>query len=130
MNRKVRMILYGMDTECRDAVDQIKGSDSLASMKYEWYAVESKEALEAAMVEQQPTVIIVLVDGAAGMEGVYMVKSRRPDLPVFWFSDDSDFGILSHRLNCAYFSTKPITSEKIDRAIQRCIHVGISLDTQ
>jgi len=80
-----------------------------------------------ALVDWEPTLMIALADGAEGMECAYRSRERRPCLPVFWFSDDREFGMQSYRLNCAYFSTKPITEDKLNHAIQRCQHLGIQL---
>ena len=51
--------------------------------------------------------IIVLADGADGMEGVIAAKNADGDTPVIWLSDDEGFGAQSYRLGCTYFHKKP-----------------------
>lgn len=64
--------------------------------------------------------VVVAADGACGMESVIAVRNASPELPVIWFSDDADFGVQSYRLGCSYFGVKPVTSEKLQRAMERC----------
>ncbi len=129
MKRKVKTLLFGNDLECRAAGDMLSGVEALSEHLHEHCHTSDLEEFEAHLVDWNPTLLIVLADGAKGMESVYRARERRPFLPVFWFSDDHEFGIQSYRLNCAYFSTKPVTLEKITHAVQRCDHVGVTYTT-
>ena len=51
--------------------------------------------------------IIVLADGADGMEGVIAAKNADRDTPVI-------------RLGCTYFHKKPIPLEKLKEALHKC----------
>lgn len=126
MKRTVRTLLFGDPHECNAVVEALGGLDAISDHLHEYCCVSDMEDMDAALVDWAPSLMIVLANGATGMESVYRSRQRRPNLPVFWFSDDHEFGIQSYRLNCAYFSTKPVTPEKITSAIQRCQHVGIS----
>lgn len=64
--------------------------------------------------------IVVLADGADGMEGVIAVKRSGSDMPVIWLSDDEGFAVQSYRLGCNYFHKKPITLEKLREALTKC----------
>mgnify|MGYP003199471040 FL=1 len=66
--------------------------------RYESFVKECKTA----------DLIIVLADGADGMEGVIAAKNADRDTPVIWLSDDEGFGAQSYRLGCTYFHKKPI----------------------
>lgn len=129
MKPKVRTILYGDHAECRAAEELLRSLEDLTDHHHECCYSNDLEAFEAVLVDMEPTLVIVLADGAAGMECVYLARTRRPNLPVFWFSDDHEFGMQSYRLNCAYFSTKPATREKMRNAVHRCAHVGVSIAT-
>ena len=85
------------------------------------------ESLHTELVDWAPELVVVLTNGAAGMEGVYRVREYHPRVPVFWFSDDGDFAMQSYRLNCSYFGLKPVTEGKLRQALYRCAHVGIPL---
>lgn len=129
MKPKIKALLFGDPYECKAAGKMLSNMEALSDHICEHSHTNDMEEFEALLVNWMPSLIIVLADGAAGMESVYRSWQRRPALPVFWFSDDRDFGMQSYRLNCAYFSTKPVTPEKIDHAIQRCHHIGISYTT-
>lgn len=88
--------------------------------------VHSWDEIRQQLANRIPSLFIVTVKGAAGMEGVFLARKLRPVTPVFWFSDDKDFCIQSHRLECEYFAQHPITPEKLTSALHRCAHVGVA----
>ncbi|MBQ3100735.1 MAG: hypothetical protein IJC50_07075 [Clostridia bacterium] len=79
--------------------------------------------MESILVNQTIDLIVVFADGAEGMESVYLCRRMLHDIPVCWFSDDNDFGMQSHRLECIYFATKPMTEEKLNRALTRYLQM-------
>ena len=125
MDRKIKTLLFGREQECRAAAEVLGALDLLTGHVHDQRHVDDLEELDMLMADWMPSLLIVLADGAKGMEAVYRARERRPGLPVFWFSDDREFGMQSYRLGCAYFSTKPLTPDKIHHAIRRCDHVGI-----
>ena len=126
MRTNIKTLLFGEFQEC-DAIGKMLGqTEGFATDAHEFRHIDDIEEFEKILVTWMPSLVIVLADGAAGMESVYRSRQRRPSLPVFWFSDDREFGMQSFRLGCAYFSTKPVTPEKIKLALRRCDHVGIS----
>lgn len=125
MDQKLNVLLFGSDPECRAAIDILNGEDTLSTCVLQHRHLSDLEEFEIALVDWSPTLLIVLADGAVGMECVYRAKERQPSIPVLWFSDDRQFGMQSYRLNCAYFSTKPVTPENIRKALQRCDRMGI-----
>lgn len=125
MDQKVKALIFGNADECAAAHDALQSLECCASYRHELCHVEDIEDLETKLIDWEPSLAIVLADGAIGMETVFRLRQRRPCVPVFWFSDDREFSMQSYRLDCAYFSTKPVTREKISSAIARCDHVGI-----
>jgi len=125
MGGSVRTLIYGEQTECEDAQNLIQTIFRDEKRELECRHVSCHEDLSLALMQWHPCLTIVLTDGPAGMEGVYAVKDNHPRSSVFWFSNDRGFGMMSHRLECAYFSVKPVTKEKLQRALRRCDHVGI-----
>jgi len=125
MDQKVNVLLFGSDPECRAAIDILNGLEVLSAHIQQHRHLNDLEEFEMALVDWSPTLLLVLADGAEGMECVYRAKERRPSVPAFWFSDDQQFGMQSYRLNCAYFSIKPVTQENICKALQRCDRMGI-----
>lgn len=125
MRPNVKMLLFGNPRECEQTGEMLKCVNGFGGNALEYRHVEDLEEFEKMLATWIPSLVIVLANGAAGMESVYRSRQRRPSLPVFWFSDDREFGMQSHRLECAYFSTKPVTPEKITYALKRCARVGI-----
>ena len=125
MRSNMNMIIYGQPGECNDAIAVLQNQFPEAAARHAYFPTATRDELQRQLVQCMPDLVIILANGAAGMEGVYAAKEFDPEIPVFWFSDDNEFGMQSHRLECAYFSTKPLNAEKIRRAFNRCAHVGI-----
>ncbi len=81
--------------------------------------ITDTQQLVNEMTTDDASLAIVAIDGAAGMETVFTVRNISEDIPIFWFSDDINFGPQAYRLNCNYFSNKPITEMRILTATQR-----------
>lgn len=125
MNRSIKAILFGKIHECRVAGELIQQTVTQSGGRLEYEICDDLEVYTQRIIDWNPTLLIVLADGAEGMESVYRSREHRPMAPVFWFSDDKDFSVLSFRLECAYFSVKPITPEKLSSAFYRCNRLGI-----
>lgn len=128
MGGKIRTLLFGSSHECRAAAEILMALDLLSEHSHEHLHTDDLEEYERSLVDWTPTLLVILADGTEGMECVCCARERRPAVPVFWFSDDQSFGIQAFGLDCAYFSTKPVTPDKIQHAIHRCAHVGIQLE--
>ncbi len=124
MRPHLKALLFGGAQEC-EMTAQLLEQISSDHGTFEYHHTEDLEEFEEALATWMPTLVIVLANGAAGLESTYRSRQRRPNLPVFWFSDDREFGMQSYRLECAYFSTKPATQDKIHSALKRCTHIGI-----
>lgn len=114
-----KILFYGDKAECLSAEDKVKMLPCFADRIYEFRHTDSWDELETELVDWDPDLVFVMADGAAGMEGVYLARARKPEIPICWFSDDYDFGMQSHRLDCTYFSTKPVTQDKVSKAMKR-----------
>ena len=125
MRRTVRILIYGHDTECSAAVQGMQETEALQRHAIEFRALHDSEAFIEQLIHWNPSLVVVLAGGAEGMECATQSRLRRPELPVFWFSDDRIFGMHAYRMNCAYFSLKPADTEKLNNAFRRCEHLGI-----
>ena len=129
MQRKVKILLYGSTAECRRTAELLHTVEHLSEHHVECNQTDDEEIFVQQLVGWNPSLVIVLADGADGMECVTQTKLRLPDTPVFWFSDDRRFGMHAYRVNCAYFSVKPVEHKSLGSAFQRCDHVGIRYET-
>lgn len=125
MSGKLKTLFFGENSECAEAERLLMSLPEERKAGYDCRNVSSHDDFRRVLLEWRPCLIIVLANGAAGMEGVFSAKNDHPESTVFWFSDDHAFGMMSHRLDCEYFAVKPVTLEKYRRAFQRCAHVGV-----
>lgn len=127
MRKTIKTLIYGEKQECSAIIDLLQAHPCFVDNNHEYCDVDDYEQFHVQLIDWDPDLVIVKKDGAAGMEGVYLVNTQRPLIPILWFSDDKDFSMQSHRLDCVYFSVKPATPEKLDRAIRRCKLLGMQI---
>lgn len=109
----MRLLLYGNKEECEKVYEIIK---SIVFQNIEPTIVDDYENIHQSIIDNRTEVAVIVENGAGGMEAVYRIKESGCNIPVFWFSDDRDFAVQSYRLGCAYFSAKPVTAEKFQKA--------------
>ena len=106
------IILYGCPGECEVSEQYLK--------EYIIQCFSEQEELVPALMETRPAAVWVIMEKAAGMEGVIAVRRIYPDLPVIWFSNDSGFAPQAYRLHVNYFTLMPINEDKIMTALKKC----------
>ena len=126
MYLQYNIILYGEQQECEEVITLLKINPILNGKKLICSCINEQEELQMRLVDGNRDLVIVLADGAKGMEGVYTVKEHDRDLAVFWFSNDRNFAVQSHRLDCTYFAVKPLTEKKLTKAFEYCDYIGIN----
>ncbi len=117
----MNIILYGTSEECRHIREMCETQTFLAFRNVEYIEKNDYESYVHALTEEELAGVLVLADGANGMEGVIASKELRLQVPVVWFSDDKGFGSQSYRLNATYFHAKPVTPELLEIALNKCI---------
>lgn len=108
----------------------VSGIGSLAELQYrqiQYTHADNFDLLLEILPRIKSDVILVLADGAEGMEGVIASKKLCPDTAVVWFSDDEGFGPQSYRLGCTYFASKPVTEHILSSAFQKYRQERIAL---
>ena len=108
----MKIVLYGYKTNCELFQILLPG--------YDTEILTTQERLIPALVESTPSAVFVLMETAAGMEGVIAIRRIYPKLPVAWFSNDRDFAPQAFRLNVEYFTTMPISVDKVEKALKKC----------
>ncbi len=123
-----RTLIFGLKNEIIDLQEKLEKQMIYKQNPHTFEYTSDLEEFRVKMIDWQPTLVIIISNGAIGMEAAHITRKKDLEVPLLWFSDDIGFGMESHRLNCDYFSIKPITEEKIQRAFQRCAHVGIDFN--
>jgi len=121
---QLRIMIYGDFDQHRSLAALLKESAYLTQRNWTVRTTDDFEDLRQQLVEWDPRLTIVAAQGADGFEAAYQARSSRPCNPVFWFSDDRNFALQAHRMECMYFSTTPVTAEKLDRAFDKCCRLG------
>ena len=125
MHSKLNTVIYGQENECKEAVSLLEKSTRNNDCSV--LCTNNNDKLQQLLALRNTKLVIVLADGADGMEAVYTVKRYEPNAMVFWFSNDVGFAMQSHRLECAYFSVKPLTEEKLSKAFYHCKYIGLQI---
>ena len=123
-----RTLIFGFDNESFELQQLLKKQMIFKQNYCTFITISELEEFRVKMIDWQPTLVIIVSNGALGMEAAHIARKKDLDVPLLWFSDDIDFGMESHRLNCDYFSVKPVTEEKIQRALRRCARLGIDFN--
>lgn len=87
--------------------------------KSDIHFVSDYDEMRCSLAEREYELVIVIQNGAAGMETCMCAKRMCPKIHVFWYSDDAHFGPQSYRIGCTYFATEPVTAEKLRKAFDR-----------
>lgn len=66
----------------------------------------------------EPDVLVAAQDGVDGLDTI--TSAHLPPRKVIWFSD-LDFGVQSYRLCLSWFGRKPVTYQKMEQALIRCM---------
>lgn len=127
MRNQLRILIYGDPSQTKELTGLLGEAPFLAGRTWDVRFTNDTEDLQQQLVEWDPRVTIVSAPGAGGLEAAYQARATRPCNPVFWFSDDRNFAMQAHRMECMYFSIHPITAEKLNRAFAKCGHMGLRI---
>ena len=117
----MKFVLYGTKA---DRNEFAKLLSLLPSCRYRNVRIDvfsDYDSFIAGLGESPPECVVIMMNGANGMEGVIAAKNVCENVPVLWFSDDNGFGVQSYRLGCAYFHKKPVSPEILSAAIAKCV---------
>lgn len=66
----------------------------------------------------------IALNGAKGYEAVRKVREMSESIPIFWITDDRQFGMAAYELHIAAILKKPYTRERFAEAVKRTIEWG------
>lgn len=117
----MRIIIYGSEKDYDNCVSCLEDVSQLQyrHIEYEHTSNYDKFVQTLDSTNDVYDLVIVVQDGAEGMEAVMASKRVCPDTPVVWISDDAAFGIQSYRIGCTFFGVRPINKEMMADAIHK-----------
>ena len=116
----MNVLIYGNTRERDLIIQHMKSQACMAFRLLHFTQTEDYDEFVDLLQSGEPDLIFVVMDNAAGMEGVIAVRNVHPRVPVVWFSNDRNFVAQSYRLGVNYFSVKPIDEKMMNLAITRC----------
>ena len=114
------MLIYGLQQDYNAVMACIDGLPELQYRRIDCTHTESYDEFLHHLGAGQHEIVLVLTDGAEGMEGIIAAQTLRPEAKKIWISNDAGFAIQAHRMECAYFAVKPITEEIIAKGYRAC----------
>lgn len=112
----MEIIIYGTQEDYNTVIDCMDALPELQYRRIDCAYAENYDDFLHMLHTKRHDMVIVLADGAEGMEGIIASQTLCPDTMKIWISNDEGFGIQAHRMNCAYFAVKPITEDMISKA--------------
>ena len=120
----MEIIIYGTYEDYRTVKEDM---EILPEMQYRIINCEHAATYDDFLLllrKKTPDMVMVLADGAEGMEGIIASQTICPRAVKIWITNDKGFGIQAYRMNCAYFAVKPITEDLISKAYRAYREAG------
>ncbi len=115
----MRIAIYATEKDFCDLECAILELNQDIPGNFELFCLEEYDTYRKDIIAKDYDLLIVMKDGAHGMEACIGSKILREDIPLFWVSDDKNFGPQAFRIGCSYFSTKPITAVSLGKAFAK-----------
>lgn len=116
----MNILLYGNLEEREILMKYLKSQACMAFRAVHYSHTEDYDTYLKELRSYKYDMVFVMVDNAAGMEGVIAAQNVDSDVPIVWFSNDKNFVAQSYRLGVAYFAVKPINEKTVGLAVERC----------
>ena len=116
----MNILVYGNATDKELLIQHMKSQACMAFRRIEYANTDDYDTFLEMLNANQYEMVFIMMDNAAGMEGVIAVQNLHPKTPIIWFSNDKNFVAQSCRLGVTYFSVKPIEERMIGLALKRC----------
>ena len=116
----MNVLIYGNVREKELLVQHMKSQASMAFRMVTYSHADDYDNYLTLLRKNQYDMVFVMMDNAAGMEGVIAVQNIHPETSVIWFSNDKNFVAQSYRLGVTYFSVKPVDEKILGLALKRC----------
>ena len=76
------------------------------------------------MLELKPfSLLVVALNGVAGLEAVRQLRARAPDVPLLWISDE-DYSLFGYQYRVTRFLRRPASDAQLTEALAACIRLS------
>lgn len=66
------------------------------------------------------SLLIVVLNGVAGLEAVRKLRAKAPDVPLLWISDE-DYSLFGYQYRVSRFLYKPVSDKELRVAVADCL---------
>ncbi len=116
----MNILIYGSKSDQQILVQCMSTLASTAFRTIHYSQTDDYDKFLEYLKVKDYEMVFIMMDNAAGMEGVVAAQDMQPYKPVIWFSNDKNFVAQSYRLGVTYFAVKPISEKILNLAIARC----------
>ncbi|PHV69745.1 hypothetical protein CS063_14215 [Sporanaerobium hydrogeniformans] len=67
--------------------------------------------------------LIVVLNGVAGLEAVRRIREKAPDIPLLWISDE-DYSLFGYQYRVTYFLRRPVSDVQLREAVAGCLKLS------
>lgn len=113
----MNIVVYGTDKD--KLMHMIQTCGVMQYRQIDFFHTESYDEFLHGLNVTSPELIFVSVPGAKGMEAAIAAREAHPKAGLIWFADDEAFGAQSYRLDCTYFTSRPVDHTVMSDAIFR-----------
>lgn len=68
------------------------------------------------------SLLVVALNGVAGLEAVRQLRQTVPDVPILWISDE-DYSLFGYQYRVTYFLRRPVADLELREAITGCLRL-------
>lgn len=73
------------------------------------------------LLELKPfALLVVVINGVAGLEAVRQLRDKVPDVPILWISDE-DYSLFGYQYRVNSFLRRPVSDTELREAVTLCL---------
>lgn len=69
------------------------------------------------------SLLVVALNGVAGLEAVRQLRIKAPDVPLLWISDE-DYSLLGYQYRVNSFLCRPVSDTELQEAVTGCLKLS------
>ncbi len=69
------------------------------------------------------SILVVVVNGVAGLEAVRDLRAKAPDVPLIWISDE-DYSLFGYQYHVTCFLRRPVCHDELRKAVAGCLKLS------